>query len=68
MTRLNISETLAIKILDHLSGVWNECDLMSNRECINRFIVNICKYYYSPNIVATASIIINNILDSMIQD
>ena len=68
VTHLNISEPLSIKILDHLSGVWNESNLKSNRECVNRFIVNICKYYDNPNIVAAASIIINNILVSMIQD
>ena len=70
VSHLNISEALAIKILDHLSGAWNEIDLMSNKECINRFIVNLCKekYYDNPNIVAAASKIINNILDILIQD
>lgn len=70
VSHVNISEALAIKILDYLSGRWNEIDLMSNKDCINRFIVNLCKakYYDNSNIVSLASKIINSILDIMIQD
>lgn len=70
VSHLNITKTLAIKILDHLSGTWDEIDLMSNKDCINRFIINLCKekYYFNSSIVTASSRIINNILDLMIHD
>lgn len=70
LTHVKVSENLAVKVLEHLSDSWQETELMSNREGINHFLVNLCDdhHYHNKKISAFAAKMLDHIFDLLIAD
>ena len=70
LSHVKVSEDLAAKVLEHLSDSWQETELRSNREGINRFLINLCDdhHYHNKKISAFAAKMLDHIFDLLIAD